>query len=116
MNLFGFISDIFKPAVNLIDEIHVSDEERGKLRNELASIQAQMQAKSVELMTAEAKSDHWIVAAWRPLCALVLFTLILLDGFKFVDAPAQVYSLTELFLGVYSGGRSLEKIVKVIKK
>ena len=115
MNLFSFIGDIFRPAATLIDELHVSDEERLKLRNELVSIQASMQAKSVELMAAEAKSDHFIVAAWRPLCAISLFVLILLDGFKLVEAPPQVYSLAELFLGVYGGARSIEKVARIIK-
>lgn len=116
MGLFDFIGSIFKPAVDLIDEIHVSDEERLKLRNELVSIQANMQAKSIELMKAEASSEHFIVAAWRPLCAISLFILILLDGFGFVVAPPQVYSLAEMFLGIYGGGRSLEKIAKAVKK
>ena len=67
-------------------------------------------------MVAEANSDHWLVAAWRPMCALSLFTLILLDGFNVIAAPKQVYDLAELFLGVYGGGRSLEKISKQIGK
>ena len=116
MSIFNFIAGIFKPAADLIDELHVSDEERMKLQNELAKIQSQMQAKSVELMSAEAKSDHWIVAAWRPICALTLFGLILMDGFQFVQAPAQVYELAQLFLGVYGGGRSLEKIASKFTK
>lgn len=114
--MLDFIGKIFEPAANLIDEIHVSDEERGKLQLEIAKVQAGIHKESTKLMTAEANSDHFLVAAWRPLCALVLFGLILLDGFKFVDAPPQVYSLAELFLGVYGGGRSLEKISKQIGK
>ncbi|MCK4500651.1 hypothetical protein KAU11_09135 [Candidatus Babeliales bacterium] len=114
--MFDFISNIFKPATELIDELHVSDEERGKLQSELSKVQAKMQEESAKLMIAEASSDHWIVAAWRPVCAIVLFTLILLDGFKIVEAPTQVYDLAELFLGVYGGGRSLEKISKQIGK
>ena len=112
--MLDFISNIFKPAAELIDNLHVSDEERGKLQVELARIQSDIQKESVKLMIAEASSEHWIVAAWRPICALLLFTLILLDGFKVVDAPKQVYELAELFLGVYGGGRSLEKISKQI--
>jgi len=116
MDILNFISGIFKPAADMVDNLHTSEEEKLELLNELNKIKAGMQSKSVELMVAEAKSDHWIVAAWRPLCAIILFSLILLDGFKVVDAPPQVYSLAELFLGVYSGGRSLEKIAKVVKK
>ena len=114
--MLDFISNIFKPAVDLVDELHVSDEERGKLQLEITKVQASIQKESVKLMIAEAKSDHFLVAAWRPICALILFSLILLDGFKFVDAPEQVYSLAELFLGVYGGGRTLEKVAKQIGK
>ena len=116
MGLLDFIGNIFKPASDLIDEIHVSDEERGKLRNELASIKAQMHAKSVDLMQAEAKSDHFIVAAWRPLCALSLVIMIVLGGFKFMTVPQEVYNLAEIFLGAYTGGRSLEKIANLRSK
>ena len=114
MNILGFISDIFGPVERIIDEVNVSDEERGKLRNELAKIQAGMQAKSVELMVAEANSEHVLTSIWRPVCAIILFAMILLDGFKIVDAPEQVYELAQVFLGVYGGGRSLEKIGKAI--
>ena len=112
--MLDFISNIFKPAAKLIDDLHVSDEERGKLQNELAKIQAQMQSKSVELMKAEASSEHLITSIWRPICALILFTLILLDGFEAIKAPSQVYDLATTFLGVYGGGRSLEKLGKAI--
>jgi hypothetical protein len=114
--MLDFISNIFKPAADLVDELHVSDEERLKLRNELARIQADMQAKSVELMTAEAKSDHFIVAAWRPLIALLLFSLILADGYGLANAPDQVYNLAEIFLSVYGGSRGLEKVARIMKK
>jgi hypothetical protein len=116
MDIISAIAGIFKPAANLIDELHVSDEERGKLRNELAKIQAQMQSKSVELMSAEANSKHLITSIWRPVCSIILFVLILLDGFKVIEAPTQVYDLASTFLSVYAGGRSLEKISKLVKK
>lgn len=116
MGMLSFIGDIFKPAAKLIDDIHVSDEERLTLRNELASIQAQMQSKSVELMTAEAKSDHFLVAAWRPLCVLALISLIVADAYGLAKAPPQIYDLANVFLSTYAGGRSLEKILKRGKK
>jgi hypothetical protein len=114
--MIDFIKSIFGPAERIIDELHVSEEEKGKLRNQLAKIQSDVHAKSVELMTAEAKSDNWLTSSWRPICALVLFTLILLDGFAFIKAPVQVYELAQIFLGVYGGGRSLEKAIKGFKK
>ena len=113
--MFEWIGALFKPAVDLIDELHVSDEEKGKLRNEFARIKASMHEKSIDLMKAEAASEHWIVAAWRPMCAIMLFSLIVADAYGFAKAPAQVYDLANIFLGTYAGGRSLEKIGKIVK-
>lgn len=115
MGILSFISDIFAPAVDLIDEIHVSDEERMKLRNELAKIQAQMHAESARLMTAEVKSEHFMVAFWRPMCVLILISLIVADAYGWAKAPNQIYELANLFLATYAGGRSIEKITKSIK-
>tara|TARA_R100001244_G_scaffold66148_1_gene54567 strand:+ start:445 stop:789 length:345 start_codon:yes stop_codon:yes gene_type:complete len=113
--MLDFIAGIFLPASTLIDELHVSDEERGKLRNEFAKIQSEMHKSSTKLMIAEANSPHLITSIWRPICALILFSMILLDGFKVIVAPSQVYDLAQIFLGVYSGGRSLEKVAKIFK-
>jgi len=115
MNVLSLIGSIFKPAVELIDNLHVSDEERGKLKNELAKIQSEMHKESIKLMTAEANSTYMLTSIWRPICALVLFALILLDGFGVISAPVQVYELAQVFLGAYAGGRSLEKIAKAVK-
>jgi hypothetical protein len=116
MSIFDFIGNIFKPAVDLVDELHVSDEERMKLRNELAKIQAQMHAESAKLMTAEVKSEHFMVAFWRPLCVLILISLVVADAYGWANAPDQIYELANLFLATYAGGRSLEKITKAVKK
>lgn len=116
MNLFSFIGDIFKPASDLVDNLHTSEEEKLTLLNELNKIKAGMQAKSVELMAAEAKSDHWIVASIRPICTLILILLIVADAYGWADAPPQIYSLAEIFISVYAGGRSFEKIARVVKK
>lgn len=116
MSLFSFISDIFKPAAELVDKLHVSDAERMQLRNELVKIQSGMHEKSIDLMKAEASSDHWIVAAVRPICTLILFILILCDAYGLADAPPQVYDLAQMYMGIYAGGRSLEKISNAVMK
>jgi hypothetical protein len=113
--MFDWIKSIFSPAADLIDNLHTSEEEKGKLRNELAKIQSQMHSKSVELMTAEVKSDHFLVAAWRPLCVLTLISLIVADAYGWAKAPQQIYDLANMFLTTYAGGRSLEKIIKAKK-
>ena len=126
MSIFSFISNLFKPAADLVDSLHVSDEERGKLKNELAQIQAQAQkqmldyeAKVVEarskLMVAEAQSPHLITAIWRPVACLCLITIVVLASFGIGKPDNQVYELTKILLGAYASGRTLEKVVKVSK-
>lgn len=112
----AWISGIFKPAADLIDELHVSDEERGKLANEMARIQAEVHAKTTELMKSEAQSQHWITSAWRPISCLTLVGLILMDGHFGYKANEQVYVLAQTFLSVYGGGRSLEKMASKFLK
>ena len=126
MSIFSFISNLFKPAADLVDELHVSDEEKGKLRNELAGIQAQAQkqmldyeAKVVEarskLMVAEAQSPHLITAIWRPVACLSLIALVVLSAYGIGNPDKEVYELTKILLGAYASGRTLEKVVKVSK-
>lgn len=127
MGLLDFIGSIFKPVTDTIDEIHVSDEERGKLRNKLAKIQADVQTKLIDLegkrlealskvQVAEASSKHLITSIWRPISSLMFVIVITLGAFHIIQKPdKEFYDLATLFLGVYGGGRSLEKLGEVVK-
>ena len=126
MSIFSFISNLFKPAADLVDELHVSDEEKGKLRNQLAEIQAKAQkqmldyeAKVVEarskLMVAEAQSPHLITAIWRPVACLSLIALVVLSAYGIGNPDKEVYELTKILFGDYASGRTIEKVVKVSK-
>lgn len=124
--MFSFISNLFKPAADLVDELHVSDEERAKLRNQLAEIQSKAQkqmldyeSKVVEarskLMVAEAQSPHLITAIWRPVACLSLVAMVVLAAYGIGNPDKEVYELTKILLGAYASGRTLEKVVKVSK-
>ncbi len=126
MSIFSFISNLFKPAADLVDSLHVSDEERGKLRNQLAEIQSRAQkqmldyeSKVVEarskLMVAEAQSPHLITAIWRPVACLSLIAMVVLSAYGIGNPDKEVYELTKILLGAYASGRTLEKVVKVSK-
>ena len=126
MNLFSLVSDIFKPASEIIDEIHVSDEERGKLRNELAKTQAKAQEEllkfeskvletKAQISIAESNSKHWLTATWRPLCSILLVGIIVLSAFDLAHPKPELYELAKIFLGTYAGGRSFEKMLNVSK-
>ena len=126
MGLFDFISNIFSPAAKIVDELHTSEEEKLKLKNELAKIQGKAQDKILnyesklaeyrhKLLIAEANSPHPFVAMWRPICSTALVTIIVLAYFGLCQPGPELYKLAEIFLGAYVGGRTIEKIVSASK-
>lgn len=124
--ILSFVSGIFEPAAKLIDKVTTTEQERLELRNELAKIQTDMYAKLVDLeskrlemetkvRTAEAGSQYWLTANWRPAVSIILVATILYAAFADKTLPTGVTELAEIFLGVHAGGRSVEKIAKNLK-
>lgn len=124
--MFDWISKLFKPAADLVDELVTSDEERGKLQNELAKIQMEANKQFLELakleldarteaIKAEAASSHWLQGNWRPLCSIALVSIVVLDSFGIVLASDALYTLATAFLGLYGAGRSVEKAAATVK-
>jgi hypothetical protein len=122
----SFVGGLFKPASELIDDLHTSEEERLKLKNKLAEIQASVQTKLIELETkqlevaqkviiAESKSDSTFTKNWRPVTIVLLITLVILGAFKVIETPSEIWKLLEGFLYVYGGSRGLEKISSTLK-
>ena len=89
--------------------------ERSKVQMALA-----IYAGQAEIVKAEAQSEHWIVAAWRPVLMLTFGGLIVARWLGWA-APniteaevLKLWSIVELGLGGYVIGRSVEKIVPAI--
>lgn len=133
MDILGFIGGIFKPAADLIDSVHTSDEERLELRNAFAIIQNGLLEKLLDyekrlmklkgkIIEAEITSGVWISKAWRPITMLVFLFLIVLDSINWLPKPLNpdAWMVLKIGLGGYVGGRSVEKavasIAKIIKK
>lgn len=132
MSIFSFIGAIFKPAADLIDNLHTSTEEKLELNNQLAKMQFEMQSKVLEyetklmeaqasVISAEAKSGNWITSAWRPLTMLCFTCIIVARWFGWTETnispelEAQLFEIVKLGIGGYIVGRSGEKIVKSYK-
>ena len=123
------IGGIFKPAAELVDELHTSEEERLKHKERLLEVQAiamqtvfeyesdTLQARAA-IVNSEAQSDHWIVASWRPIVMLTLTSLVVVDSFGWLANPlsGEAWLLLQIGLGGYVVGRSGEKIAKTIKQ
>ena len=131
--VLGFIKGIFKPAADLVDEIHTSDEERLTLKARMMEIESAVSAKFVEyaqkiaelqaaIIKSETESGNWLTKSWRPITMLNFLLLINLYWFGIVPenmGPDTINLLLEIIkwgLGGYVVGRSVEKTATTVAK
>lgn len=134
----NFISGIFKPAADLIDNVHTSEAEKLELRNVLTKLQNEVTTKQIELLskqmdlekqllesqssiiTAESKSEAWIVKSWRPITMLTFLVIIVFHSLGIIGLQEQFadkfMTLVQIGLGGYVVGRSAEKAAPAIAK
>jgi|TARA_R110000764_G_scaffold72017_2_gene147993 hypothetical protein len=128
MGITDLIAGIFKPAADLVDNLHTSEDERLQAKGHLLDVQAAAMQRIFDyeketlagqqaIVAAEAKSDHFLVAAWRPITMLTFLVLAVGDSLGLLATPLrdEAWALLQLGLGGYVVGRSGEKIAKVIK-
>ena len=129
LGVVELIAGIFKPAAELVDELHTSTEEKLKAKGHLLDVQAaamqrvfdyearMLEAKS-KIVHAEASSKHWLTANWRPITMLTFLTLVVGDSLGWLpnSLNKEAWFLLEIGLGGYVIGRSGEKIAKTLKK
>lgn len=128
LSILGFISDIFKPAAALIDELHTSEEETLKIKEamfkmeqattlKLMEYESQLLTARTDIIKSEANSASWIARNWRPITMLSFLALVILDSFSWLPNPLakEAWTMLQLGLGGYVFGRSAEKVAKVLK-
>lgn len=127
MGFFDFIGNIFKPASDLVDELHFSGEERAnaelkkaELQNKLAEIQAKVNTKLMELQSksidanakvaiAEQQHGNMLSKSWRPITSLCLIGMVIAMGFEVIPYKELIIKFAFGFCGIYGAGRSYEK-------
>jgi len=125
MNVFSFISNIFEPAVKLIDEIHTSDEEKLQLQAQIKAVENELLAKVIDyeskllesktsIITAEATGQSWMQRNWRPITMLTFLVLVVFDSFGWLPSKLapEAWTLLQIGLGGYVAGRSAEKMTQ----
>jgi hypothetical protein len=92
------------------------------------SVVGEVARAQAQTITAEAKSEHWLAATWRPLTMTMLVGIVANDylvgpylhswfGWDVVvQLPERFFDLLEIGLGGYIGGRTIEKIFKTIRR
>lgn len=129
MKFIDLVAGVFKPAAELIDKLHTSEDEKLQRKNELLEIQAaamdaalqyekDLLTAKADIVYAEASSEHWLTATWRPIVMLGLFSLVMLDSFGWLPnrLSEEAWTLLQVGIGGYVVGRSVEKGIKTFKQ
>lgn len=130
MPIAQMVGELFRPVTNLIDEVHTSDEEKFKIKKEMAKVQSDIQVRVLDyekemlqakssIINSEANGQSWLQRNWRPITMLTFLGLVVCDSFGLLTfrlAP-QAWTLLQIGMGGYVIGRSCEKVLpKIIKK
>lgn len=114
LNLGGQLIDRLWPDPDKRDQAKLALMEMAQ-KGELAELTGR-----AEIIKAEAASEHWLAANWRPILMLTFGGLIVARWFGFA-APnlseaeyLKLWSIVELGIGGYVIGRSVEKIAPSI--
>lgn len=120
--LLGSVGGLLKPVTELVDELHVSDEERGRIRlallqaqNELTektlAVESQLIESQTKINYAEATQGNLLQRSWRPVSMLVFLAVMIGDlaGYLPNRAPEAFWTLFMIGFGGVGVGRSLEK-------
>lgn len=115
----------------VIDRLWPSPEERDKAKLALLQLQQEGALREIEanmqVVVAEAKSEHWLTAVWRPVTMLVFVAVVANNlilapyiGLMFgvnaaLPMPDQVWELLQLGIGGYLAGRTIEKAMTTWK-
>lgn len=84
-------------------------------RGELAELAAR-----ADVVKAEASSEHWLAANWRPILMLTFGALIVARWFGWaapnlsVEEYLKLWDIVELGIGGYVVGRSAEKVLPAV--
>jgi len=132
LGITELIAGIFKPATDLIDNLHTSKEEKLEQKRLLLEVQGRAMDRvheyntellmgQAKIVNSEASSEHWLTANWRPLVMLT-FTGLVVARFLGFEAEGMtekeyqsLWNLITLGVGGYIGGRSVEKAIKTYK-
>lgn len=118
--MLSSILNIFKPAADLIDNLHTSEEEKGQIKTKLAEIEAKVSTKMMELQSkvidanakiavAEQEHGNTFVKMVRPIISLGCFIILMLTGFEIIPEKELIIKICGSYLGFYGALRTYEK-------
>lgn len=129
LNLLGDpLSSLLNAASGIIGKFVTDPNQKIQAQLELAKIQAEFNAKTIDadiafaadqaqVITTETKSESWMARNWRPMI-MIMFGYIIFHNYiiaqifslNILPIPDDLWSLMKLGLGGYVFGRTAEKI------
>ena len=123
---------IFEFGSTLLDKFFPDKSEAAKAKLHLMELQQSGELTKLQtragIIQEESKSDHFIVAAWRPITMLV-FVFIIANNYILypylslffesapkLELPPDMWDLLKIGIGGYTVGRTIEKAVKTHKE
>jgi len=98
------------------------------LRVEMLRHEQTAQEVARDVVVAEARSEHWLTSAWRPITMLVFVAIVannyilapyvdlFFDAGLQLEVPPPMWDLIKIGLGGYVVGRSAEKVAERVKR
>lgn len=112
--LLPIFGDVFK---RLFPDPAEAAKAQQEMTMALLANQAAVDSAAGEIIKAEAQSEHWLAACWRPILMLTFGALIVARWLGW-SAPGiseaevlKLWDIVQIGLGGYVIGRSVEKIV-----
>ena len=126
------IPAIITAGLGIIDKLIPDPVKKAEAQAKLLQLEQQGELKQLEaamqVITSEAKSEHWVVAAWRPITMLSFVAIIANNYLLYpylslfwneapvLTLPPDLWDLLKIGLGGYLVGRSTEKVAKAWKQ
>lgn len=109
-----------KALGNLIPDPAIKAQAEAEIAKQLLASSAELERAAGDIVLAEAKSEHFLAASWRPILMLTFGALIVARWLGY-SAPGiseaevlKLWDIVQLGLGGYVIGRSAEKIAPQI--
>ena len=128
MSILAFLPAITDVLDKILPDAYAKQKAKARLSELSLSQEGDKLAGRFAVITAEAKSEHWVVASWRPITMLT-FVVIVANNYILapyinlffsvdvvLDLPKDLWDLLKIGLGGYVVGRSAEKAIKNFKK
>lgn len=130
--MLPIVSTLVGVGASLIDKLIPDKEAAAAAKIKLLELEQAGELEELKqrggIVKAEAESQHWLTAAWRPI-TMLSFVAIVVNNYILapyialffgadisLEIPPNLWDLLQIGIGGYIVGRSGEQIAKALKK